>query len=397
MGVKTDKLKSLASWCVNHVQYLLIVVCVAMTVAETLIFPPVGAATALFVCVHVLSLVLMPWRPRVCCNIVLLTFVACCFIPDDGGPSLLWGTWLALGYVGMRITSWWGVLYPLAVSTVRMWRFNADGVPLNEYVMLIFVMFFAFFIGKSLAWKEFVDQARRNELKYEKLSQHIEYLRREHMLAGRIHDSIAGNLTYMAIVLDGFMLDAENPSDKHEMRKLRTLVVETLHEVRDVVDMMHGSDRQESKQDEHAYLAELRGIGEQGDAFLRELGFHGQTKIEIDNLNNLDGNYVREILSLVHELYTNIVVHGSPEGTYYIAVGVHDDNWVHVDSVNDVSLRSLFPDKPLSKKGLALHKRWIESVGGFARTSSEGDTWHFHACFPAAMAGDVLKFAGGQQ
>ena len=397
MGVKTDKLKSLASWCVNHVQYLLIVVCVAMTVAETLIFPPVGAATALFVCVHVLSLVLMPWRPRVCCNIVLLTFVACCFIPDDGGPSLLWGTWLALGYVGMRITSWWGVLYPLAVSTVRMWRFNADGVPLNEYVMLIFVMFFAFFIGKSLAWKEFVDQARRNELKYEKLSQHIEYLRREHMLAGRIHDSIAGNLTYMAIVLDGFMLDAENPSDKHEMRKLRTLVVETLHEVRDVVDMMHGSDRQESKQDEHAYLAELRGISEQGDAFLRELGFHGQTKIEIDNLNNLDGNYVREILSLVHELYTNIVVHGSPEGTYYIAVGVHDDNWVHVDSVNDVSLRSLFPDKPLSKKGLALHKRWIESVGGFARTSSEGDTWHFHACFPAAMAGDVLKFAGGQQ
>lgn len=71
-------------------------------------------------------------------------------------------------------------------------------------------------------------------------------------------------------------------------------------------------------------------------------------------MNNLDGNYVREILSLVHELYTNIVVHGSPEGTYYIAVGVHDDNWVHVDSVNDVSLRSLFPDKPLSKKGLAL-------------------------------------------
>lgn len=332
-----------------------------------------------------------------CCNIVLLTFVACCFIPDDGGPSLLWGTWLALGYVGMRITSWWGVLYPLAVSTVRMWRFNADGVPLNEYVMLIFVMFFAFFIGKSLAWKEFVDQARRNELKYEKLSQHIEYLRREHMLAGRIHDSIAGNLTYMAIVLDGFMLDAENPSDKHEMRKLRTLVIETLHEVRDVVDMMHGSDRQESKQDEHAYLAELRGIGEQGDAFLRELGFHGQTKIEIDNLNNLDGNYVREILSLVHELYTNIAVHGSPEGTYYIAVGVHDDNWVHVDSVNDVSLRSLFPDKPLSKKGLALRKRWIESVGGFVRTSSEGDTWHFHACFPVAMAGDVLKFAGGQQ
>lgn len=60
----------------------------------------------------------------------------CCLIPDDGGPSFLWGTWLALGYAGLRIESLWGMLYPFAVALVRMWRFNADGVAANEYFML---------------------------------------------------------------------------------------------------------------------------------------------------------------------------------------------------------------------------------------------------------------------
>lgn len=64
------------------------------------------------------------------------TFVICCLIPDDGGPSFLWGTWLALGYAGLRIESLWGMLYPFAVALVRMWRFNADGVAANEYFYL---------------------------------------------------------------------------------------------------------------------------------------------------------------------------------------------------------------------------------------------------------------------
>lgn len=28
----------------------------------------------------------------------------CCLIPDDGGPSFLWGTWLALGYAGCELS-----------------------------------------------------------------------------------------------------------------------------------------------------------------------------------------------------------------------------------------------------------------------------------------------------
>jgi hypothetical protein len=99
-----------------------------------------------------------------------LTFAICCLIPDDGGPSFLWGTWLALGYVGLRIESLWGMFYPSAVALVRIWRFDADGVAVNEYFMLILVMFFAYFIGKMLAWKELAAQFKQNKLRYEEVS-----------------------------------------------------------------------------------------------------------------------------------------------------------------------------------------------------------------------------------
>lgn len=220
----------------------------------------------------------------------------CCLIPDDGGPSFLWGTWLALGYAGLRIESLWGMLYPFAVALVRMWRFNADGVAANEYFMLILVMFFAYFVGKTFAWKELAAQLKQNKLRYEKLSQHVEYLRKESVVASRIHDSVAGNLAYMAILLDGLILDAEKNKtfDEKEIREVRALVVETLDEMRSVVDLMNGG-KTESVQADNMSLSGLQIVGEQGDSFLKELGFHGKTRIALKDLKNLDDAFSREV------------------------------------------------------------------------------------------------------
>ena len=140
MNVSTKRVNPFISWCVFHLQYLLVAVCVIMTIAEILFFPSAGVMTFFLVCVHVLAVVLMPRRPIICCNIIFFTFVICCLIPDDGGPSFLWGTWLALGYAGLRIESLWGMLYPFAVALVRMWRFNADGVAANEYLFVNFLI-----------------------------------------------------------------------------------------------------------------------------------------------------------------------------------------------------------------------------------------------------------------
>ena len=96
--------------------------------------------------------------------------------------------------------------------------------------------------------------------------------------------------------------------------------------------------------------------------------------------------FSREVLSLIHELYTNIAVHGSPGGEYRLIVFWDDDNLIHVDQVNDVSSKNLFLDKPRSGNGLLLHIKWIESIGGFVKSSSEKGAWQFHARFPVVMS-----------
>lgn len=65
-------IKPFTSWCVEHAQYLLIAVCVAMTITETLFFPPAGVVTFFLVCVHVLAIILISRQPIVCCNIIFL-------------------------------------------------------------------------------------------------------------------------------------------------------------------------------------------------------------------------------------------------------------------------------------------------------------------------------------
>lgn len=262
----------------------------------------------------------------------------------------------------------------------------------NNYFMLILVMFFAYFVGKTFAWKELAAQLKQNKLRYEKLSQHVEYLRKESVVASRIHDSVAGNLAYMAILLDGLILDAEKNKtfDEKEIREVRALVVETLDEMRSVVDLMNGG-KTESVQADNMSLSGLQIVGEQGDSFLKELGFHGKTRIALKDLKNLDDAFSREVFSLIHELYTNIAVHGSPGGEYRLIVFWDDDDLIHVDQVNDISSKNLFPDKPVSGSGLSLHMKWIKSIGGFAKTSSEKGAWQFHARFPVIMSEDSAE------
>lgn len=108
-------------------------------------------------------------------------------------------------------------------------------------------------------------------------------------------------------------------------------------------------------------------------------------------LKNLDDAFSREVFSLIHELYTNIAVHGSPGGEYRLIVFWDDDDLIHVDQVNDISSKNLFPDKPVSGNGLSLHMKWIKSIGGFAKTSSEKGAWQFHARFPVIMSEDSAE------
>ena len=374
----------------QYLKYLLPAICIILTLVETRSYPPDNAMIGVLLVVHVVALALMAFRPMLGGNIVLASFIVCCLIPNNSGPSFLWGSWLALAYAGLYIQPPYGVLYPLAVSAVRMWRFDAAGTPFSEYVMLLLIMFLVFFAGRAVSWNNLSQQAEQDRLKVEKMQQYLAMARKESIAASQIHDSVAGNLTYMAILLDDKTLNHNNTFTETEITELRATILKTLEKVRIAINLMNGEDEEYMNDAKASDVTRIQLIAEHGDGFLARLGFSGRTKLPPSLPENISDDCSNETESLLQELYTNTAAHAKPNGDYYIFISANGSS-IRIDQVNDVSDDCLFPDKPVSQNGLRLHMERIRSMGGDSRLSSEDGTWQFHARIPITSAADMAN------
>lgn len=377
-------------WYFKYLRYLLPAIIVILTLAETWAYPPESVMVGSLVVAHLAALALTAFHPVLGSNIVLATFVICCFMPDNSGPSFLWGTWLALAYVGLYIKPPYGAIYPLSIAAVRMWRFDATGTSPNEYVMLLLAMFLAFFAGRAVSWNNLANHAKQEKLKVEKMQQYLAMTRKENIAASQIHDSITGNLTYMAILLDNKSLSHEKTLTEAEVIEFRAMIIKTLHEVRTVINVLNGDDKEVMNTTNVSFAGQIQAIAEQGDRSLRRLGFSGETKLSLKIPEDMGFDCFREMESLLQELYTNTAAHAKPNGEYYISINC-SGSLIHIDQVNEVSDDNLFPDKPASSNGLRLHRERISSLGGGSRVSSEDGTWQFHARIPITSAADMAK------
>lgn len=372
----------------KYVQYLLPAVSIVITITETWTYPPREIITWILVIIHISTLALMAVHPLLGSNLLLAAFIFGCFIPDTSGPSFLWGTWLALAYIGLYIKPPYGAVYPLTISAIRMWRFSLTKTPFDEYAMLLFIMFLAFFIGRAISWRNLANQVEKDKLKAEKIQQHLSMVRKENIAVSKIHDSASGNLTYMAIMLDNKSARHDCSFSEEEISNLRAMIVKTLEEIRIAINVMNGNDVASLNNVDMPYIRRLQSIAEQGDKFLSTLGFSGKTCIPSEFSEKISNDYFNEVESLLQELYTNTAAHAKPNSGYYISITCKD-LMISIDQVNEVSSDSLFPDKPVSGNGLKLHEKRIQSLGGTARTSSEDGTWQFHAQIPLSLSYDV--------
>lgn len=374
----------------EYIRYLLPAISVILTLVETCSFPPKSVMVGILIILHLSALVLMVFRPMLGSNIVLLSFIVCCLIPDNSGPSFLWGTWLALACTGLYVKPPYGAIYPLTVAAVRMWRFDASGIPSSEYIMLLLFMFLAFFAGRAISWNNLANRAERDKLKIEQMKRYLAMTRKENIAASQIHDSVTGNLTYMAILLDGKHIRHENTFTEAEITEFRTTIIKTLGEVRTAINIMNGDDTEFMNTTSASYTDQIPAIVEQGDESLAKLGFSGKTRLSSWVSEDISLDCVKEIASLLQELYTNTAAHAKPNREYYISIN-RDVSSIRIDQVNEVSDDNLFPDKPSSSNGLKLHMERIRSLGGDSRTSSEDGTWQFHAKIPVESASNMAK------
>ncbi|WP_152600592.1 hypothetical protein, partial [Bifidobacterium biavatii] len=288
----------------------------------------------------------------------------------------------------------WGC-YALAVagsSFEAMRAAGGGGVAMltNQSVMYAIPLFVAY----ALRTKERALRAEREVSALRARQAETERLRQQFELSRRIHDSLSGALSYIA-------LRAECADDADAaLADIRGQAMHGLDDVHRIIRMMrddgrdagHGSgagsadsaDVHGRRNDDAASLdrdaASLRSVVDRGSGMLDSLGFRGAARIDgmvPDGLLRSAGAI--EAASLAEELLSNIVRHGKrPGGEWYMEIRVGRDA-VHVTQTNEIG------DGGRSWSGgtgLRAHAAIIARLGGSLRHSVMDGSWFVSADIP---------------
>lgn len=415
---------------VGPVMWCVVLLSAGLTVLEMFEYPAQLVSTTVLTVVHILCLLALPFFPLPMSVAVAVTYVACAFLPDMSGASLFYGMWVALAAVGRygRSRLWW--LMPPLIAATRWMVAARAGIPFGDYVILLVSFFVVYAFGRAMSWRATAVQAEQDRLRYERERDRVEAMRRDARAASRIHDAVTNNLAYMAMRLDYERSHGTNDEHATLFDDLYQRTIDTLGEVRTVINMLDGNDDDIDTGKEHDSIGNVisgvsprsniddgdaertgdddTGIGSSaatppsyamfpdrvrdvlghGDRYLAQLGFTGDSTM-IDNstadepadTDNVTCERESAMIDLLRELYTNIAVYGDPPGEYRVVVRRNCDG-LSVDQVNDIATRSLLPDKPHSGKGLPLHRARFAALGGSISTSAEDGTWILHATLP---------------
>lgn len=241
---------------------------------------------------------------------------------------------------------------------------------------------------------------RNNRL--EQAQYRMSMMERDNMLASKTHDTVTGGLSYIAFTAQQRLEDTQlSDAERMAWQRIDETAQRTMDNVHVVIDILGHADESEhlrSDAENHegrfaenssatrneSFSDMIRVHCEESDNRLRSLGFSGETHVAgmgapLDVSHERTGECVR----LLDELYTNIAGHADLSQPYAMFVNVESGH-LRVTEINSIpeSDNGHAYRKPVSGKGLALHRDMIEGIGGALHVSQEDNTWTLSADIP---------------
>lgn len=242
--------------------------------------------------------------------------------------------------------------------------------------------------------------ADRNR-RVDELAERVRLVERDNRIASRIHDSVTGELSYIAFLAqnklqESSVNDAEQADDWNRINDTAQRALDEMHAVIDLLrhedtDDVNAESRTDGKSAGRANSAGfdqnndsptewMRTVMVQGDERMNSLRLYGESRIDgtFPAGISCEDAACKEIFNLVTEIYTNIAKHADPAQPYgvFVTVDAEDLTIMQYDSCKD--REGLEP----SRRGLELHHSIIESMGGSLNTSCEDGQWTLYAQIP---------------
>ncbi|NMM99769.1 histidine kinase [Bifidobacterium sp. DSM 109958] len=284
-----------------------------------------------------------------------------------------------------------------ALAAVAAWRAGGMRSPsgfVDACATLGLCAAVACYVGVSVGWRLQAGAMADAQASRVRAEQELTRKRRSDAIARSIHDSLTGNLSYIALLAQRELSRLETDDDRGDEGDGRAAAHETwlsvernandaLRGVRRVIGLLESDDA--GNAGVPGAERSFEGIMRAQEPKLDALGIHGRTVV----IDRSDGAVSPERLeaahALVEELYANLMRHcATGDDVYFLRVAA-DGEGVTIAEANAPRARgNAGAGLPESGTGLVRHARAIRRLGGTCDWREDDGEWLFSAFIPAA-------------
>lgn len=345
--------------------------------------------------IHIGLLACMYRHPVPCSYAIIITSITTHVIPDIEFIVQPWNLWLAMGILGygrhLRIAASLIVAQTAIMAVgvgegLQLTSWNFPGVLTFNLSCLI-----AAIIGYALTEHQTAERLRREAQEREQLENEQRHLRRDMMLASRIHDSTTRGLALISLLAEQCAQEDNGGGSAEKIRLIGSTARSTLRDVRMVIDILNREEPSgPSEGHDIAHVTQfgqsmghmLRHLLDDNDARMSAIGIYGASIVESPSeiaASAIAPELLQEITDLIGQIYTNIIVHGEHGvDAYHVRIELTDTT-LHIRESNIIGHTD---DHLHLGRGLSMHARRIKRLGGDIVMNSEDGVWILYTFLP---------------
>ncbi len=403
----------------HHKMHIALCLVATILMAAVLTFLPATTPTQWIICIIAcccpLGIAFAPVPMSVISFAVVLLLM---FTPgislSDAGSIIHMLTPLAIGTLAYSTPTQWSIWGLVTSIVTLLLAFDprealSQGDALSFFVLLaLYIVTYA--MCASIRTIAIDDRQRHRDAELELLQTQQAHQREVTRFAQMTHDAVTASLSSIFLLAQQHIdtLDTAGKTadaSDEDWRTVRQLSESALASIRSVIRTMNASDeRPEDHLDGALHnlpLPQRIGIAiEQGQHLLAPHHMHVDVHTSGQISSPACTRSGDEAVTLIGEIFTNLLRHASPDSAPMLTISYDDDNMslMQTNALTHKNTRRHGTGRqspkasqgpaasgdalPRSQSGLLLHRGVIESLGGELRFNSEDETWTLYARIP---------------
>lgn len=344
--------------------------------------PPDETWQWMLVVFYLAALALLPVSTVVSSAAMMLIYSIAIFAPYFSVNYIFYlGLWLALGLIAFDYQPkyTWAALLVVSLLFIgnNLIAFNKEyPLFLSNTISMLMSTSIAWFIGLFLRLHKEKDHLLEVQHKQEIRAQQIREEEQHLALARNLHDAITCDLSEIILISQN-RSSSDVDHSQPDYSDIERLGVHALTNIRMLIKTLNGYT---GEQQQAPFESSFRKTIVQHENDLALQGFHGNITMHGTVFPHIGKNRAEEIVSLLNEIFANILRHASKASRYELIININDDllTITQTNSTDTQAQRRM----PHSGFGLQLHRKAVTSYGGTLQYSCEDGEWVLHVSLP---------------